>query len=329
MSSIDIIVPCYRYGHYLPACVASVLDQAGVAVRVLIIDDASPDDSAQVARRLAESDSRVEVRVHGQNRRHIATYNEGLEWLSAPYGLLLSADDMLMPGALLRATRVMDEHPEVGLVHGGQVVLETDPPSSSVERPGGAGYRILRSQEFVIQCVESASNPVSTPTAVVRTTVQKRIGGYRRDLPHTADLEMWLRFAAVSDVGVVDAAQAFKRMHGRNMQIEQFGSAAADLNQRRAAFATYFADWGRNLGNWERLAAQAQRALGHDAFWAASRAFDAGDEAACRDLLQLAIEWSPELQGGAAWRRLMWKRRLGPTMWRWLRPVVDRLRRTA
>ncbi len=48
MSFVDVIVPCYRYGHFLRECVESVLEQE-VNVRVLIIDDASPDDTAEVA----------------------------------------------------------------------------------------------------------------------------------------------------------------------------------------------------------------------------------------------------------------------------------------
>ena len=52
-----------------------------VDVRVLIIDDASTDDTPEVAAALAAEDARVEFRRHAVNRGHIATYNEGLEWI--------------------------------------------------------------------------------------------------------------------------------------------------------------------------------------------------------------------------------------------------------
>src|SRR3954469_9924498 len=45
MNSVAVVVPCYRYGQFLEDSVGSVLSQRGVDVRVLIIDDASPDDS--------------------------------------------------------------------------------------------------------------------------------------------------------------------------------------------------------------------------------------------------------------------------------------------
>src|SRR3954452_6789000 len=94
VGSVGVVVPCYRYGHFLQDAVDSVLDDPTLDVRVLIVDDASPDDSAERARELARRDPRIEVAVHPENRGHIATYNEGLlEWCDADYTVLLSADD--------------------------------------------------------------------------------------------------------------------------------------------------------------------------------------------------------------------------------------------
>ena len=114
------MIPCYNYGHFLEEAVASVLaDEEGVDVRILIIDDASPDDSADVARAIAARDPRVETIVHTVNRGNIATYNEGpLEWADGDYCLLMSADDRLTPGALRRARDLLDANPGVGFVYG-------------------------------------------------------------------------------------------------------------------------------------------------------------------------------------------------------------------
>src|SRR5690348_14683949 len=112
VSTVDVIVPSYRYGRFLRQCVESVLTQSVRNVRVLIIDDASPDNTSEVAAGLASEDGRVEWRRHTANIGHIATYNEGIEWVSARYTLLLSADDYLLPGALERAVNLMDAHPE-------------------------------------------------------------------------------------------------------------------------------------------------------------------------------------------------------------------------
>src|SRR3954452_12366736 len=130
--TVSVVIPCYRYGHFLERCVRSALDQEGVDVRVLIIDDASPDDSAEVALRLAAADARVEARVHEVNRGHIATYNEGLlDWADGDYSVLISADDLLTPGSLARATAVMEADPRIGFAYGHAAWWRDDQPLPS------------------------------------------------------------------------------------------------------------------------------------------------------------------------------------------------------
>jgi hypothetical protein len=58
LARIDVINPCYDYGRFLDQCVNSVLGQQGVDVRVLVIDDASTDNTAEVAAALAREDPR-------------------------------------------------------------------------------------------------------------------------------------------------------------------------------------------------------------------------------------------------------------------------------
>src|ERR1700692_1707112 len=126
MSSVDVVVPCYGYGHFLRECVASVLSHSVEKIRVLIIDDASVDDTPDVGRELEISDDRVTFLRHPTNKGHIYTYNEGIEWAAASYMLILSADDYLLPGALQRATALMDRCPEAGFSFGNLIQLGED-----------------------------------------------------------------------------------------------------------------------------------------------------------------------------------------------------------
>ena len=81
MTAVDVVVPCYNYARYLPTCVSTILDQAGVEVRVLIVDDCSTDETPTVAAALAAQDSRVTVVRNEVNLGLIGTANRGmLEW---------------------------------------------------------------------------------------------------------------------------------------------------------------------------------------------------------------------------------------------------------
>ncbi|MFP3675053.1 glycosyltransferase family A protein, partial [Bacillus sp. SIMBA_031] len=94
-----VVVPCYNYGRYLPDAVHSALSQDGVDVEVIIVDDASTDDTAAVAHRLASADARISVVIHEDNQGHISTYNDGLSRAAQRYVTLLSADVLIAPGA--------------------------------------------------------------------------------------------------------------------------------------------------------------------------------------------------------------------------------------
>jgi glycosyltransferase involved in cell wall biosynthesis len=308
--------------------VESVLAQKGVDVRVLILDDASPDNTPALATQLVQEDSRLEYRRHELNKGHIDTYNEGLlEWVSGKYCLLLSADDLLAPGALQRAVCVLDSHPEIGLVHGRQEAFQTNPTALANVPPAGDGnVVIVPGESFIENCCAHAHNPVATPTAVVRSTLQRAVGGYRKSLPHTADTEMWLRFAARASVARVEALQAFKRRHVGNMQHGYIGGALGDLKERRAAFEYFFDEDGVRLADSRRLRIMAMHALGENAFWAASRAFEIGDEVGYKECLNYAVLWWPQLVNGSQFARLRWKRRLGHRLWGLIRPFLDSMR---
>ena len=270
---MSVIVPCYRYAELLEGCVASVLSQRGVDVRVLIIDDCSPDETPFVARRLATADERIEYRRHRDNRGLIATANEGLEWARGRYVVLLSADDELTPGALERATTVMERHPGVGMVYGRPLLAY-----AGRERPRPTGrWRatdIWHGHEWIRQRCRTAHNCISSPEVVVRTAVHRGVGGYEPACTHASDLNVWLRIAAVSDVAWVRGVpQAFYRIHPGSMLRNQ-GGPLVDLAERRRAFDLFFARCGDCLPDADELEAMAARALARQALWRASRAVD-------------------------------------------------------
>lgn len=238
LAGITVVMPCYRYGRFLPAAVRSVLTQPGVDARVIIVDDASPDDSGAVARSLAAHDSRVRAVVKDVNSGHIATYNTGLALVETEFATLVSADDVVAPGALGRAVALMQRRPRVGLVYGAIATIGdrdiADAPTRT--RPYHL-WRIWRGDEWIDAVARSGYNPIASPEAVIRTAALRQVGGYTPSLPHSGDLEYWLRIAARWDVGQIHGpVQAYYRVHGANMHLTDFGTRAADLRERLAAF---------------------------------------------------------------------------------------------
>lgn len=324
MSRVDVIVPCYRYAQFLRGCVESVLTQPVTDVRVLIIDDASPDHTAEVAAELAGRDGRVEFRRHPVNRGHIATYNEGLDWADGDYTVLLSADDLLVPGALLRASRLMDAHPDVGFVYGNIIrYINGDELPQPSTTSGNCDWQIHDGRDWIEALCRTCDNFIASPEVVVRTRLQRELGGYRAELPHSGDFEMWMRFAAHAAVGVLDADQAYYRIHGQSMTDRLFRAKHAAIQQRKVAFDALFRDYGHRLPEVEKLHRLAANAIATDALSEAYDAFYKRDMESCRKLVDLAVSACPDARSWRLCWRLIWMLRTGPKAWSVLRRLAS------
>jgi glycosyltransferase involved in cell wall biosynthesis len=321
--TVSVVVPCYRYGRFLPDCVGSILDQEGVDVRVLIIDDASPDDSADVGRRLAAADARVEVRVHERNKGHIATYNEGLlEWADGDYCVLISADDQLTPGALARATAVLEQHPNVGFVYSHAIDWDDSTPKPS-PRGVAEGATVWSGPDWFATVCRGGYCVVSGPSVVVRTSVHHQVGGYLPHLPHTADLELWLRLAAHADVAFLKGVdQAIYRIHGSQMTVERV--PLLDLQQRKEAFDAVFDAHGDRVPDAPRLRRTVDRKLAKEALWRACRAYERRqmDSVPIEELYRFARAAFPRYERLPEYWGLRWRRRVGPRTAPYLQPLM-------
>lgn len=340
LPTVSVIVPCYNYGHFLPECIASILSQDGVKVDVLIIDDASPDNTSEVATELARKHSRITFLRHASNKGHITTYNEGIEWATGDYLLIISADDYLLPNALSRAANLMNVYPQVGFAFGKAIDLidhaadrqtDTIPNAAVAKMVNGSEWSILDGVEF-FKLIESSGsvNIVRTPTVVVRTELQKRLGGYRPELPHSGDMEMWLRLAAHASVGVLNAYQAIYRLHGRNMQMNYYKEKSlADIQQRKAAIDYVFENFGDSVPDYKQLHRRLLKHLGRETVGYASHAFNDNEMELSEQLAKLALSLDPKIKRSIPWMFLKCKRYMGTRLSHALVPVITLIRQTA
>jgi glycosyltransferase involved in cell wall biosynthesis len=270
MAGVDVVIPCYQYGHFLRECVASVLSQGVPDVRVLIIDNASTDNSLDIARQIAEADSRVSVIAHEVNVGATSSINEGIEWASADYFVLLDADDLLAPGCLARALPLMEANPDIAFTYGFEATISNADEATALDvSRRHADWTVIPGRAYIEHACHYPRNYVGAPTVVRRTSAQKRAGLYRPELPYSDDLEMWLRLATVGSVASTRAVQGIRRVHARQMSEGYRSSMVRDFLEREAAFKSFFANEGRAMPNAGALLKEARRNLGADAYWSA------------------------------------------------------------
>lgn len=293
-SSLDVVVPCYQYGAFLRDCVRSIQQQGIDKLRILIIDNASTDDSVEVAQELASGDARIEIFARKKNLGPNASYNEGIDWAAADYMMIVDADDLVAGNCLASAMAMLDSHPEVVFAYGQE--LQSEFAAGEVPFPGNpsgvASWDFVTGAQYISRTCGYPVNTIANTSVVVRTAAQKAAGHYDPRLPHSDDLEMWLRLANLGSVAATSAVHGIRRIHPRQLtQGYARNAAALDYDARLQAFQSFFNK--AQLADGDRLGALARRSLASRAYWSALSHVYRGSYRDSYDLMRFVSRNSP------------------------------------
>src|SRR3972149_6958016 len=126
--AVSLVVPNYNYGHFLGECLDSVLAQTYTDWEVIIVDDASIDQSVEIAQSYVDRFPgrfrllQFEDGPGGPPR----AVNAGVAAMRGRYFGWLSSDDRCWPERLERSVALLESEPAVGLVHGAYRHIDND-----------------------------------------------------------------------------------------------------------------------------------------------------------------------------------------------------------
>ena len=114
MSELAAVVVNYNSGAFLERCLASIrAAPGGEGTEIVVVDNASSDDSAERAVRAHPATRLV---ANPSNRGFAAAANQGIAATKASYVLLLNPDAEIVAGSLDSAVKVAEEHPRAGVI---------------------------------------------------------------------------------------------------------------------------------------------------------------------------------------------------------------------
>lgn len=184
MSKVSIIITTHNRPSLLPRAVESARAASRGAVEVVVVDDASDEETARVCRGL--KDVRY-VRV--ENNEGVAgARNRGILASSGEYLSFLDDDDVRLEGSLDEQMDALDSEPDAGFVYG-QAILGREDGS-----PTGEFYP-ARCPEGDLFWELLSQNSVPCGTVVFRRSCLSRVGLLDPTIPGIDDWDLWVRVA--------------------------------------------------------------------------------------------------------------------------------------
>jgi glycosyltransferase involved in cell wall biosynthesis len=116
--SLTAIVPNYNHGRFLARAILALQSQDPAPSEILIIDDASTDDSVSVIQRLAASCSSIRFLRNECNLGTVPSQNRGISESRSKYIYLAAADDVVYPGFFSKALAMLEKYPEAAFACG-------------------------------------------------------------------------------------------------------------------------------------------------------------------------------------------------------------------
>jgi glycosyltransferase involved in cell wall biosynthesis len=199
---VSVVIPCYRQAHYLAQAIESALAQTYPHVEILVVDDGSPDNAAEIAARYPG------VRCIGQPNRGVSeARNLGIRSSTGSFLIFLDADDRLRPGAIEIGLDCFRQHPEVAFVSGRLRFISAD------------GSTLYEKQGHTVDASHYAAmlhrNYISAPCgAMCRRDVFESIDGFNPLLSVCADYDFYLRVLRQFPAWSHDLEVAEYRRHG-------------------------------------------------------------------------------------------------------------------
>ena len=195
MALVSILLPFRNCAHTLDAAISSIVEQSFDDRELVLIDNASTDESPSIGRRWAGNEPRIRV-LHEPRIGIAHALNTGLAHAEGGYIARMDADDISHPERLAEQVATLDAYPEIGVLG-----TRTAFASSVQESRGMQAFvewqnNILSPHEHYVKRFVDA--PLAHPTVMFRRELVEQFGGYDTG-PLPEDHELWLRWM---DAGV-------------------------------------------------------------------------------------------------------------------------------
>lgn len=193
--AVSVVIPTYNTGWCIRTAIDSVLNQSCTDFELIVVDDGSTDDTAQV---LAAYYGRIQI-VAKVNGGLSSARNAGIAAARGAYVAFLDADDWWLPPKLERQLALMRSRPDLVFCSTAAQAVSPDGEKLGEWRCGNVAGSALESIFAVNAFVAGSGSAV-----LARRDALVRAGGFDETLRSLEDIDMWIRLSTLGNYACVD-----------------------------------------------------------------------------------------------------------------------------
>lgn len=215
--AISVVIPAYNAGRFIGEAVESIRRQGAAVSEIIIVDDGSTDNTAEIVAKLGND-------IHyvwQENAGPSAARNRGIKLANSPWIAFLDADDVWTPNKIAEQLAIVRQSPDVGLV--ASDMAETDTVGDLIIQSVLEAHNLLG----FFRGLDGAPVPhalrrlvemnfIPTGTVIAKKNLLLELGGFNPDIRYGEDLELWARVAALAPIVCLPRVHMLRRQHGSN-----------------------------------------------------------------------------------------------------------------
>jgi len=182
--NVTVVIPCHNHGSFLERSVDSVISQDYENTRVVIVNDGSSDNSAEVALSLSKKHPNIELLSNEHPTGPSAARNLAIKhaWDTTDFFIMLDADDTYLPGKISKSVEIISTDVQnIGVVYSDSLIenMSSNSVILEIRRP-------YSREEIEYECI-------LPNTSLVSKLALSRVGLYDEDMRTAEDWDLWLR----------------------------------------------------------------------------------------------------------------------------------------
>lgn len=222
---VSVVIPTHNASLFIAETILSVLSQTIYNIEVIIVDDASSDNTLQIVQNLAGKDNRIRYFAQEQRRGVSAARNLGIKKSQGNYIAFIDHDDLWLPQKLEKQLPLFKKDPEVGLVYSREVIMSED---GKIKGLTGGFDRPLRGYVFKELFIRHF---IPIQTVVIKREVFDNLDEwFVESMEMAEEVELFLRIAYKWKVDYCDEVLAKWRTHPWNDSKLRLGLLVKDYN---------------------------------------------------------------------------------------------------